>query len=61
MDNDKKPESYLCVSPIVREQRINICNQCEEKIDYLNVCNKCVCYIPWKTWFNNTECPKNKW
>lgn len=62
MENqNKKPEARFCVSSKERNQRLKKCNQCEHQIRYMKVCNLCACYIPWKTWFNNTSCPDNRW
>lgn len=49
------------VSSDVRENRINLCHECEYFIKASSQCKNCGCFMPMKTWLKSAKCPVNKW
>ena len=49
------------VDELVKQQRLDICHDCESYSSKLNSCKQCGCYLPAKTAFANTNCPIGKW
>ena len=45
----------------IQEERYEICEGCSEFIKILRLCNVCKCYMPAKTLFNKSKCPKSYW
>jgi hypothetical protein len=41
------------------ETRLEVCATCENFI--MKFCTVCSCFMPIKTLFNSSECPKGKW
>tara|TARA_B100001964_G_C13921503_1_gene460405 strand:+ start:329 stop:613 length:285 start_codon:yes stop_codon:yes gene_type:complete len=41
--------------------RYKICEGCEVFKPLLRQCNSCKCFMPAKTLFNNSRCPKGYW
>lgn len=50
----------LKATDLVREERINKCDQCNE-LSAKKFCNQCGCFMPIKTWLKSSECPLKKW
>lgn len=44
-----------------RKDRIKICETCENLLIPAMVCKQCGCFMPVKTWFKTSKCPKGKW
>lgn len=51
---------YL-VDSAISEQRINICESCEEFRVTLNQCKVCGCFMPVKVRLKPMKCPLDKW
>lgn len=50
----------LLVTSELRNERIEICKNCEWLTD-LKFCSKCMCFMPVKTWLSGRKCPIKKW
>ena len=46
------------ISKEIQSKRYNICEDCSEFRKSLRQCKICKCFMPAKTLFNNSECPK---
>lgn len=57
---EKKIHS-LAVDVTVRNERLDICYQCEHRIQSTNQCSKCGCFLAAKTWLAGASCPLEKW
>ena len=44
-----------------RNQRLEICNSCDEFVKKISFCRTCGCYMPVKTWLPKAKCPLKKW
>lgn len=51
----------LAVDTTSRDQRLDICNQCEHLIQLTKQCSKCGCFVEGKTWLASSSCPLKKW
>ena len=49
------------VSDEDRNERLDICNACENFNTNTKFCNGCGCHIPSKSLFYFSECPLDKW
>jgi hypothetical protein len=58
--NDQDYCNYKEIENTSREERIKICDLCEE-LTKLKFCNQCKCFMPVKTWFESQSCPLGKW
>jgi hypothetical protein len=47
-------------SPEVKEERREICDECEFK-NRFGFCRKCGCKVLWKTAVKKSKCPLKKW
>lgn len=58
IDFDEAHEDYT-----LSEQRIKICDECEDLKISLSIkrCGVCQCVLKVKTLFKSQECPKGKW
>lgn len=45
----------------IKEQRINICKECDQFIKITSQCKMCGCYMPAKTALSGSTCPLRKW
>lgn len=45
----------------VSAERLSICRSCEDFVQSTGFCSVCKCYMPAKTRFGATTCPKGKW
>lgn len=50
----------LKVSSEIRQERIHICNNCEN-LSKIKTCSQCGCFMPLKTWLKSSKCPIDKW
>lgn len=48
-------------SQFTANERLAICNSCEELWDQFKICKVCLCYMPVKTNVQDARCPKGKW
>lgn len=55
------PNQSLLVSPEVREERMNVCRQCEYYDEKQNRCRHCGCHLEAKVRFAIDSCPLKKW
>jgi Family of unknown function (DUF6171) len=55
----KSVEVHLLLSTEKRNNRIDICKQCDKLVK--KHCVLCDCYMPLKTWISIADCPENKW
>ena len=44
-----------------QKERLDICTDCEHRIEITNICGKCLCYLPWKVELAPASCPDNRW
>jgi len=51
----------IWASDFIYQQRMQICNSCEEFVKTLKVCKSCGCFMPAKAKIANLRCPKDKW
>lgn len=51
----------LAVDSTIRDQRLDICNQCEHLISVTRQCSKCGCFVDGKTLLAASKCPLKKW
>ena len=53
----------IFINSELRDHRLNTCLSCDQyaKQSIAQYCKKCLCYMPVKTWINNTVCPEKKW
>ena len=51
----------MLVSKEVKEKRYNICKNCDRFKKFNKICEICLCFMPAKTRFADSECPKGKW
>lgn len=49
------------VDESIREQRLEICTNCEFLFQATQQCKKCGCFVQAKTWLPSQRCPVNKW
>lgn len=49
------------VSPQVKDQRMAICEKCENFQPHNKRCIQCTCFLDKKTIFSEEECPIKKW
>jgi len=61
VDKLKNQVALRFVSSEVGDERIAICNSCEEYNKTLDICKKCGCYMPAKSKLAKAKCPLNKW
>lgn len=52
---------FKTVNEEIKQQRYNICLQCDNFVKQIKTCKKCGCFMPAKVLFADTECPDNKW
>lgn len=52
---------FKTVDQQVKQQRMNICKTCDCFVAKYKTCKLCGCYMPAKTTFASTECPKGLW
>lgn len=45
----------------IRDQRLEICNQCPELRELTRQCKQCGCFVDAKTAIRNQHCPLDKW
>jgi hypothetical protein len=45
----------------IREQRLEICNQCPELRENSRTCIQCGCFVDAKTAIKSQKCPLDKW
>ena len=45
----------------ISDERIAICNSCDEYNKTINICKKCGCFMPAKTKLARAKCPLGKW
>lgn len=53
--------SDLIASDSVREERLDICFNCDHLFKPTNSCKKCGCFVHAKTWLEKASCPVKKW
>jgi hypothetical protein len=51
----------LFVSDEIKQQRMNICKECDEYDETQIRCKKCGCFLLQKASFSLDSCPLNKW
>lgn len=44
-----------------REQRLEICRECDFFNKFTSQCDKCGCFMSVKTMFEESQCPIGKW
>jgi len=49
------------VSVEIQEYRYGICQGCEKLYKPTDTCKMCGCFMKFKTWMPNQECPLKKW
>jgi len=54
--NDKPVESGS-----IAQQRYKTCKSCEDFKNAVKLCNVCKCFMPLKTQFFKSKCPRGKW
>lgn len=45
----------------VKAQRLAICNACPARNAAMNTCGDCYCWLPGKTRYAKSTCPRSKW
>jgi hypothetical protein len=51
----------LITTKEIQEERISICNDCEELFHFTRQCKECSCFVDAKTRLSSSFCPLNKW
>ena len=54
------PEDWQ-VPELVAQERLEICNNCENLYKLTNQCRLCGCFVKAKVHLANTKCPITKW
>lgn len=54
-------EDYIKVPSEVKEERLNICLDCEDLFRPTKTCKLCGCFMDVKTWLPTQKCPVDKW
>jgi len=57
----KSHEWDLRVSDQERQERLDVCSNCDKFNKTINFCSECGCHIPSKSLFWFSECPLDKW
>jgi len=52
---------FKTVAHEVKQQRLNICKTCKSYSKKFETCAECGCYMPAKSTFAGSECPKGLW
>lgn len=58
---DKWLEGWYTCHPDVREQRLTICESCDQYAKITRQCKRCGCLMPFKVRFGKMKCPDGKW
>jgi hypothetical protein len=63
VESEERTSEDLRTTQEVRQQRADICANCEFKTTMftLDACSECNCLLGFKLFLSTTDCPKGKW
>lgn len=61
IDKVKKEVAIRFAPSEVSDERINICNNCDNYNQPVGICKKCGCFMPAKSKLARAKCPLGKW
>jgi len=55
------PDFFRILTQQEQQERLDVCDSCEHKINVANLCGKCGCFLPAKVTLAAASCPEMYW